>query len=67
MYLTVTVMISSLFLSMGLYFGAFAAHFELMFQNMSKLNSENMPEFRKMLLLKARLTEAVKFHNDAKR
>lgn len=67
MFLTVTTMISSLFLSMGLYFGAFAAHFELMFQNMNELNSENVPRFRRLLLLKTRLTQAVNFHNDAKR
>lgn len=62
MFLTVTTMISSLFLSMGLYFGAFCAHFELMFQNISEMKSEN----ESISLMKTRLIIAVRFHNHAK-
>lgn len=67
MFLTITFMISSLCLSMGLYFGAFCGHFELMFRNMSEIKIKNEPKYMNRLLLKTRLIEAVNFHNHAKR
>lgn len=57
-------MISSLFLSMGLYFGAFCTHFEFMFRNIGEMKSENVCD--SMSLMKTRLITAVKFHNHAK-
>lgn len=65
-YLTMTTSIVSLFLSMGLFLGAFCEHFDLMFRNMSELAGRKRPTFGSGIPLRKHLIEAIEFHIRAK-
>lgn len=61
--------ILSVLMSMGLYLGAFTAHFKEMFNNMSHLvgnTSDKCPVIQTKIQLKAELIDAMKFHYQAK-
>lgn len=64
-YLIVSSTITSLFLSMGLYLGAFHSHYESMFHTMNELVKKNIPEAAKQIQLKACLVNAMNFHTQA--
>lgn len=64
-YVTMTVLISSLILTTGLFFNTFRAHFGLMFENMSELVGEHRP-CDYVVRLKSGLVEAIEFNNQAK-
>lgn len=64
-YIVVTTLIATLFVTAGLFFNTFRAHFELMFQNMGDLVTKHRrPDYATRL--KACLIEAINFHNQAK-
>lgn len=62
----VTILIVSLFVSMGLFLKVFRKHFDLIFRNISELVDKQPQTSRRMILLKASLIEAINYHNRAK-
>lgn len=61
-FMIVPASIISLFLSTGLYLGAFHKHYESMWRTMNKLIDEKIPEVSRVNRIKARLIETIKFH-----
>lgn len=60
-------LIESLFLAMGLYLRAFYLHYDSLFQSMSYLVDIDRPATNSgTIQIKARLIEAIQFHNRAK-
>lgn len=60
--LAISVLITTLFVTMGLFFKSVRKHFEFMFQNMSDLVCEP-PTPNYVVQLKASLIEAINLHN----
>lgn len=65
-YLIITTTLVSFLLSMALYWRAFSTHYESMFRNMNDLVAAKPADAVTLIRLKARLIEAIDFHNQAK-
>lgn len=64
-YLGVTIVISSLFLTMALFFNAFCIHFGSMFQHITVLADKHGTDDNE-IQLKSSLIVAMNLHNEAK-